>query len=201
MNEDQEKSQLWKTYYIIFGVMIGGSVLIVGGQAAWNAIQQNISRSPVENNRLSISSPPSTTSSPQSANQANSNNLTPDEAVNIIIKFQQEKEKIFAYPYSRQLAGSLTTGKYYNDLIKPGGQIDYLEERKAWYKYGKSQVEPAGYFDATGGQAKIDVRITQDFSYYEYGKLKNSYKDYSKVYRFTFMLENGTWKIADRQNQ
>ena len=70
MNEEEEKKQLWKIYYIVLGVMIGGSILILGGQAAWNGIQQNLSRSPVENNSNAISSNNPSVSPPESsANQ------------------------------------------------------------------------------------------------------------------------------------
>ncbi|MFB2918558.1 ARC6/PARC6 family protein [Aerosakkonema funiforme] len=199
MNEDQEKSKLWKTYYIIFGVMIGGSVLIVSVQAAWNAIQQSMSRPAVESSPPSTRSSPSTTLSIQPP-PPNSNIFTREEAVNVITRYMEAKPKIFAPPYDRQLAGSLTTGKAYDDTTKSGGQIDYLKERNAWYEYGKYQVDPTGYFEVTEGQAQIELRVTQDFYYYEYGKLKNSYNGYSKVYRFTLILENGTWKIADRNS-
>lgn len=63
MNDQQEKTKLWKVYGILMGVMVGGAVLILGGQAAWNAIQQNMSKAIVENkpassNSLPLSTPP-----------------------------------------------------------------------------------------------------------------------------------------------
>ena len=60
MNDQQEKTKLWKVYGILMGVMVGGAVLILGGQAAWNAIQENMSKAAVENK------PPSTNSVPLS---------------------------------------------------------------------------------------------------------------------------------------
>ena len=200
MDEESQRQELWKIYKILMAVIIGGAILILGGQAVWNAIQENLSRSAVQNNSPSPASSPSTTSSPQIPQTVNPNTLTKDEAVSAIIRYIEAKPKIFAPPYDRQLLATLTTGKAYDENIKPGGGIDWLKERNAWYEYGKYQLDPTGYFEVTGGQAQIDIRVTQDFSYYEYGKLKNSYKDYSKVYRFTLILENGTWKIADRQS-
>jgi hypothetical protein len=42
-NQDEEvKSKLWKNYAIIMGVMIGGSIVILIGQAAWNGIQNSL---------------------------------------------------------------------------------------------------------------------------------------------------------------
>ena len=63
MNDQQEKTKLWKIYGILMGVMVGGSLLILGGQAAWNAVQQNMSRARIENK------PPSTNSLPLSISQ------------------------------------------------------------------------------------------------------------------------------------
>ena len=62
MNNDEEKRSLWKTYSILMGVMVGGAVLILGGQAAWNAVQQNMSKATTENklpstNSLLLSTP------------------------------------------------------------------------------------------------------------------------------------------------
>ncbi|MEG4394796.1 hypothetical protein [Microcoleus sp. BROC3] len=65
MNDEEEKRSLWKTYSILMGVMVGGAVLILGGQAAWNAIQENMSKASIENkppspstNSLPLSTPP-----------------------------------------------------------------------------------------------------------------------------------------------
>ncbi|MEG3862049.1 hypothetical protein [Microcoleus sp. herbarium12] len=60
MNDDEQKRSLWKTYSILMGVMVGGAVLIIGCQAAWNAVQQNMSKASIENK------PPSTSSLPLS---------------------------------------------------------------------------------------------------------------------------------------
>jgi hypothetical protein len=62
-NDDEKKRSLWKTYSILMGVMVGGAVLILGGQAAWNAVQQNMSKATTENkppstNSLPLSTPP-----------------------------------------------------------------------------------------------------------------------------------------------
>ncbi len=61
MNDQQEKTKLWKVYGILMGVMVGGAVLILGGQAAWNAVQQNMSKASIENKPQSTSSLPLST--------------------------------------------------------------------------------------------------------------------------------------------
>jgi cytoskeletal protein RodZ len=58
MNDEEEKRSLWKIYAILMGVMVGGAVLILGSQAAWNAVQQNMSKATVENKPASSNSLP-----------------------------------------------------------------------------------------------------------------------------------------------
>jgi len=81
MNDEEEKRSLWKTYSILMGVMVGGAVLILGGQAAWNAIQENMSKASIENkppspstNSLPLSTPPA----PEVRSQTNSS--TPSDS-------------------------------------------------------------------------------------------------------------------------
>ncbi|MEG4227737.1 ARC6/PARC6 family protein [Microcoleus sp. N9_B2] len=205
MNDPTDKQKLWKIYGILMGVMVGGAVLILGGQAAWNAIQENISKASSENK------PPSTNSVPLSTPQAppevrpqpnsqpaTSNSLTKQEAVNLIERYLQAKDKIFAAPFDRQLAANLTTGKVYDDIIKPGGSIDWLQQNNAYYQYSNRSAQATGYFSASGNEAQIEVAIKEDFSFYMNGSLDES-KTNSGFYRFTLKLENANWKIADRQ--
>jgi ARC6-like, IMS domain len=44
MDENKQKSSLWKTYGILMGIMIGGSALILGGQSIWNNIREGQAR-------------------------------------------------------------------------------------------------------------------------------------------------------------
>ena len=39
MSDNEQKSQLWKTYGILMGIMIGGSAIVLVGQSVWNGIQ------------------------------------------------------------------------------------------------------------------------------------------------------------------
>ena len=59
MNDQTDKQKLWKVYGILMGVMVGGTVLILGGQAAWNAIQENFAKSNTPSNSTPQSLPPS----------------------------------------------------------------------------------------------------------------------------------------------
>jgi len=78
-NDDEQKRSLWKTYSILMGVMVGGAVLILGGQAAWNAVQQNMSKAAVENKPSSTSSLPLIT--PQAPAEVRSQTLSSTPSV------------------------------------------------------------------------------------------------------------------------
>lgn len=79
MNDEQKQRSIWKVYGILMGVMVGGAVLILGGQAAWNAIQQNMTKATVENKPPSTSSLPlSTPAAPEVRSQTNSS--TPSDS-------------------------------------------------------------------------------------------------------------------------
>ena len=85
MNDQQEKTKLWKVYGILMGVMVGGALLILGGQAAWNAVQQNMSKASIENKPASTSSLPLSTppAPPEVRSQTNSSTpLVSTEQVN-----------------------------------------------------------------------------------------------------------------------
>jgi hypothetical protein len=44
MDDNKQKSSLWKTYGILMGIMLGGSALILGGQSIWNNIREGQAR-------------------------------------------------------------------------------------------------------------------------------------------------------------
>lgn len=69
MNDEQEKTKLWNNYKILMGIMLGGTVLVLGGQSVWNTIQQNSSTSTINQN---LSSTQSFSSTPSSASPTSS---------------------------------------------------------------------------------------------------------------------------------
>lgn len=40
MNNEQEKASLWNSYFILMGIMLGGAIIVLGGQYIWNMKQQ-----------------------------------------------------------------------------------------------------------------------------------------------------------------
>ncbi|MCT7981226.1 protein kinase domain-containing protein [Laspinema olomoucense] len=126
--------------------------------------------------------------------------ITSQEAVGLINNWLYAKDRMFAPPYSRQLAAELTTGVLYADLIKPDGPIAWLENNNAYYQYGVRKVESVERFSADGDRASLEVFVTEDRTLYKNGRADPEQSKFStdKV-RYTLQLVNGTWKIADYQ--
>jgi serine/threonine protein kinase, bacterial len=123
--------------------------------------------------------------------------LSRQDALNLIDKWIKAKSSIFASPFDRNLAEKLTTGKMLEDITKSGGSIDWLQQNNAYYRYGTGRVEATGFFSVAPSQVEIDARVTQGFEFYMNGTLKQSKTD-TDTYRFTIVLKNSEWKIANR---
>jgi hypothetical protein len=80
MNDEQKKRSIWKIYAILMGVMVGGAVLILGGQAAWNAIQQNMLKASIQNKPPSTSSLPLSTPQVPAEVRTQTNSSTPSDS-------------------------------------------------------------------------------------------------------------------------
>ncbi len=203
MNDEQEKAKLWKSYKILMGIMLGGPVLILGGQQIWSTIQQNsantINKESVSSNSSSTATSSTSNPSLQQTQPSTSNSLTKQDAVNLINGYLQAKDKIFAPPFDRQLVANLTTGKVSYDITKPEGSIDWLQRNNAYYRYGIRKAEPLEYFSINGNEAQIDVSITEEVSYSQNGILEPA-KTNSDKYRYILKQENGIWKIADKKS-
>lgn len=135
----------------------------------------------------------------QSSTVTTTTNLTEEEAKQVIIRWQNAKPNVFAYPFDRQLASQFATGKLLEDVVKSGGSIDWLKQNNAFYKYGFNSVGTPRIISSDGYQAVIEVRMIQQYTMYMNGKVDQSASGYDdKINRFVLRKENGTWKIADR---
>lgn len=129
--------------------------------------------------------------------QANTNSaaLTLGQAADIISRWLDVKQKIFAPPFDRESLASLTTGILYADTVKA---IEYLKNNKAYYRYGVQKVESVERFAASGNKATIEVRVTEDVTLYQNGQVENSSFN-TKLVRYSLEYWDGVWKIADAQ--
>lgn len=191
----QEKSKLlpWQ-----WGLIGAGSAALIA-LAAFGLATLLTSRKTSEIVAAPNSSPASQSVPQNSANTVPpANSLTQEEAVNLIKNWQQAKSRIFAPPFDRQLVASLTTGKVYEDIVKPEGSIDWLQKNNAYYQFRKQEAQGTGYFNQVGSIAEVDIAIAEEYTLYVNGAIDKSETNFT-TYRYTLNLENGTWKIADRQ--
>ncbi|MGB7274278.1 MAG: IMS domain-containing protein [Geitlerinemataceae cyanobacterium] len=124
--------------------------------------------------------------------------ITEKDAVNLISNWLEAKRKLFASPYDRQIAAEYTTEVLYQDITKSGGTIDWLQDNNAYYTFGVQKVEPTGVFSASGDRATIEVRVTEDRTFYVNGKVNDTQTDFDTTSaRYTLYFTDGRWKIAD----
>jgi serine/threonine-protein kinase len=197
VSQPQEKPKLlpWQ-----WGLIGAGSAALIA-LAAFGLTTLLTSKKTPEIVAIPDSSPPPVSQSlPQTSPNAipQANSLTKEESVNLIKSWQQAKSRIFGPPFDRQLAASLTTGKVYEDIVKPEGSIDWLQKNNAYYQFRKQEAQATGYFNQVGSIAEVEVSIAEDYTLYINGAIDKSETNL-KTYRFILNLENGTWKIADRQ--
>lgn len=141
--------------------------------------------------------PQASTSSPSSS-QADEPSITESQAVQLISDWLRAKSRVFSSPYDRQIADEYTTAVLYRDITKPGGSLDWLRDNNAYYVFGVQKVEPTGTFTADGDRATIEVRVTEDRTFYVNGKVDNTQTDFdTKSVRYTLYFTDGRWKIAD----
>jgi hypothetical protein len=209
-NEQEEKRKLWKIYGILMGIMVGGAVLILGTQAAWNAIQRNLAKSTETETSAEPETPSnsSTLPTPPVSSQYNSqptqptisSSLSQQEAVNLINQWLQAKGKIFAPPFDRQLLAQYThtQGKLYQGIAKPQGSIDWLRSTGSYYTFNQSQIIEVIEFSTSGELPVLKVKIFENMVFYNGELNKRETEAATNTYIYTFRQEQGTWKIDHR---
>jgi serine/threonine-protein kinase len=122
-------------------------------------------------------------------------NITLGQASDLISKWLEAKQTIFAPPFDRQLLAKMATGILYADTVKG---IDYLRNSNSQYRYGVQKVESVERFAASGNKATIEVRVTEDATVYRNDRVDTSTFN-TKLVRYTLEYWDGIWKIADSQ--
>ncbi|MDY7023433.1 MAG: ARC6/PARC6 family protein [Cyanobacteriota bacterium] len=144
---------------------------------------------------ISPSSYPENLASENSVLIAQNPTLTLGEAADLVQNWLDAKSRIFAPPFDRRTVGQFTTGLLYQDTLKA---INFLVANDAYYEYGVQKLETVEQFATSGNKATIEVRITEDTTFYQQGEVKDS--DFNtKQVRYKLEYGNGMWKIVDFQ--
>ncbi len=117
------------------------------------------------------------------------------EAKQLINSWLKAKHKIFAPPYDVELANKLTAGSQYEEIAKRS--LDWLQNNNAYYQYETQVIDEVNGFWVSGDRAEITVTVTEDYQFYQDGKLdeKRGGKSTIKVL-YNLQFVDGKWKIA-----
>jgi len=124
--------------------------------------------------------------------------LSSQVAVNLIQTWLKAKEQAYGLTYERQIISKYTTGDY---LKENRERLKNLQENETYYTYNQEPiVKPINQLDKQANQAKIRVKVTQNYTYHY--KAEGINKQYTvpsnKVYSFTLQFEDGSWKISKK---
>jgi hypothetical protein len=134
------------------------------------------------------------------------NQISVDEAKNLIERWQQAKIRMFAPPYDQQIGEQLATGKTYADQVKgpssdgtSSSLLEWLRQHGFSYKYSVQDIERVTRFESSRDQATIEVQMIEDAKLYDQkGQLQPDHSGVElKIVRFMLKKENGILKISD----
>jgi hypothetical protein len=137
-------------------------------------------------------------SSSENNNIQPENDISQEQALELIEKWYAAKPRIFAPPFDRDLLNELTTGKLYTYTTKADGPVAWLEENDAYYKYNISEVKQIINFSNSGRRPYIKVRVFEErYLYGRNGIDRGSSGSSTSNFIYIFEKENGIWKIFD----
>ena len=132
---------------------------------------------------------------------ANFSQLTQEKAVEIVNQWLQAKSAIFASPYDKQLAQKYLAGPLYEDITKPNGAIDWLQNNNYYYVYENGEVRQVWAFSTSGNRPQLKVSIYEERKLYTPRGVDNTQSGASTAnYTYSFARDNGVWKIYDYQD-
>jgi len=120
------------------------------------------------------------------------------QALDLINRWLQAKAEVFAPPYDQQQVIDLTTGELLASLVRPNGVLNWLKANRAYFQYGVQKVDSVERFVVARDRATMEINVTEDRTLYLNGVIDPTRTDFSSQrVRFTFVTDNGSWKIAD----
>jgi len=141
--------------------------------------------------------PPGTSSSRpvKNTSQPPVSPISQREAKQLINSWLKAKQKIFAPPYDVELANQLTAGSQYEEIAKRS--LDWLQNNNAYYKYETQVIDEVNGFWASGDRAEITVTVTEDYQFYQDGKLNEQRGGKSTIkVLYNLQFVDGQWKIT-----
>lgn len=128
------------------------------------------------------------------------NDISQEQALELVEKWYAAKPRIFAPPFDKDLLNELATGKLYQRVGGEDGSIDWLQKYNRYYTYNKSAITNIMGFSNSGSRPYIKVRVVEElYLQGEKGIDKTNSGEYQIDYIYFFVKDNGTWKIYNNE--
>lgn len=162
------------------------------------ANQSNSTGSTTTANSTASNSTPTATTPTATTGTASNTAITQAQAIALIERWLQAKQRIFAPPFDQAPVTELTTGELYASLTRSDGAIAWLKDNQAYYRFGVQKVESVERFAAGRNKATVEVRVTEDRTLYRNGTIDPSQTEFdTDLIRYSLEIVDGQWKIAD----
>ena len=128
------------------------------------------------------------------------NDISQEQALELVEKWYAAKPRIFAPPFDKDLLNELATGKLYQRVGGEDGSIDWLQKYNYYYTYNKSAITNIMGFSNSGSRPYIKVRVVEElYLQGEKGIDQTNSGEYQIDYIYFFAKDNGTWKIYNNE--
>jgi serine/threonine-protein kinase len=155
-DEQQEKRKLWKVYGIFMGIMVGGAVLILGGQAAWNALQRNLAKSTV-----STPNPSTEATKIESNSQVNTSTPSSPSSSPVSSQSKPDPQEFLRQHYSLINQGDYqTTWNALSASFKSRKNIDYSIYTDWWDSVSQVNLDDVKLLNNESQSAFLSVQMT-----------------------------------------
>lgn len=163
-----------------------------------SATSQTASSTPSSNSNSQTST--NIQSPPTNVQSSARHNLSQDKAIKLVSNWLNSKDQVFAHPFSVEPVRryTYTSGPLHRDITKPGGSIDWLRNNNSYYQYQASRITKVISFSTSGSQPELVVSIYEDRTLQTPNGIDRSASGSStRSYSYSFIKENGRWKIFD----
>lgn len=144
------------------------------------------------------SSTPTPTSQTSTLSTTEVADISQDQALDLVQSWYKAKPQIFGPSFDQSLVEQYTTGKLYQNTLKPNGSIDWLRSNDSYYTYDNSTINKVISFSNSVSQPSIIVSISEEL--YLHGPRGIGWsrsKPYNADFIYFFEKDNGAWKISD----
>lgn len=121
-----------------------------------------------------------------------------NEAKELVQSYLSAKKDIFGRSYNKDAARVYTTGLLLQDIIKPGGSVDWLNSNGYYYEYRESKVDRV-WSSANDTNPRIIVRVIENRTLYRSDRSIDYSQSGESISNFIYYLakEDSRWKIRD----